>query len=352
MRVLVVQENREDALHQHRVLTAAGHHVEIVGATEPAFQRVVAAAPDVVIVDWTVGTASGNELVKRLRGEKPKGTQYLYIVMVTAHASPLELAEAYEAGVDDFIRKPTSSEELLARVSGADRLRKFLHAMAAGMARTDSEMAKLIERLPAWKSVDSIVCRELIAMLNIELGHSSCATVTPGASGATLRLSLPSERLDVRFTLFAASPTLATIGTALFDQPPSAEEARDLLFEMVNTAAGAFKRELADASIELTTGLPTDCKLTDIDEAAEGAVRRGVISGPGVEIQFFVKVTPQANDLVPATQLREGMVVVRSVCNEAGALLVPAGTRITSTTAERVAKLLGEGSMVEVSPAA
>ena len=71
-------------------------------------------------------------------------------------------------------------------------------------------------------------------------------------------------------------------------------------------------------------------------------MQRSVLVGEGATLHAIVTVGPQPNELVPANRLREGMVVVRAVTNESGALLIPAGTRVTSSTADRVAKQLGE----------
>ena len=50
----------------------------------------------------------------------------------------------------------------------------------------------------------------------------------------------------------------------------------------------------------------------------------------------------RANRRVPARRLAEGMVVVKDVLNGAGVLLLPSGTRLTSTTAERLSRLLDQ----------
>lgn len=70
-----------------------------------------------------------------------------------------------------------------------------------------------------------------------------------------------------------------------------------------------------------------------------------------IAIFCTVSVAQQPNEVVAAHKLQEGMVIVCVVCNDSGALLVPAGTRITSSTATRIAAALGE-KLIEVSPLA
>jgi two-component system, OmpR family, alkaline phosphatase synthesis response regulator PhoP len=68
---------------------------------------------DVFLVDWMIPQISGLELVKMIRYFKSDAI----ILMVTAKDDESDVLEAFEAGVDDYIRKPFSPRELLARVS-------------------------------------------------------------------------------------------------------------------------------------------------------------------------------------------------------------------------------------------
>lgn len=68
---------------------------------------------DVFIVDWMIPQLSGIELVKMIRHLKSEAI----ILMLTAKDEESDVLEAFEAGVDDYIRKPFSPRELLARLS-------------------------------------------------------------------------------------------------------------------------------------------------------------------------------------------------------------------------------------------
>lgn len=68
---------------------------------------------DVFIVDWMIPQLSGIELVKMIRHLKGEAI----ILMLTAKDEESDVLEAFEAGVDDYIRKPFSPRELLARLS-------------------------------------------------------------------------------------------------------------------------------------------------------------------------------------------------------------------------------------------
>jgi hypothetical protein len=72
----------------------------------------------------------------------------------------------------------------------------------------------------------------------------------------------------------------------------------------------------------------------------------------GTNIVVVGAVHSKANQRVPASNLSEGMVIVHDVRNAGGMLLVPAGSRLTSSTAAKLAKVLGPKFFLEVAPAA
>lgn len=75
---------------------------------------------DLWFIDWIMPGMTGVELVEAIR--KHEGGEHAYIFMVTAKVTDEDIVTAFEAGVDDFIRKPISGTELRARLSAALRL--------------------------------------------------------------------------------------------------------------------------------------------------------------------------------------------------------------------------------------
>lgn len=72
---------------------------------------------DIFIVDWMIPQLSGIELIKMIRHSKSESI----ILMLTAKDEESDVLEAFEAGADDYIRKPFSPRELLARLSAHAR---------------------------------------------------------------------------------------------------------------------------------------------------------------------------------------------------------------------------------------
>ncbi|MDE2274699.1 MAG: response regulator, partial [Burkholderiales bacterium] len=89
-----------------------GHEVELAADADAAAERVRAALPDLVVLDWMLPGESGLSLARRWRAE-PR-TRELPIVMLTARAEERDVVQGLDAGADDYIGKPFSAAELLA----------------------------------------------------------------------------------------------------------------------------------------------------------------------------------------------------------------------------------------------
>jgi two-component system phosphate regulon response regulator PhoB len=97
-------------------LDAEGYDVETVGRGDEADTRLKERVPDLVVLDWMLPGLSGIELCRRLRA-RPE-TKQLPIIMLTARGEESERVRGLATGADDYIVKPFSVPELLARVKG------------------------------------------------------------------------------------------------------------------------------------------------------------------------------------------------------------------------------------------
>ncbi|MEL7428761.1 MAG: phosphate regulon transcriptional regulator PhoB [Pseudomonadota bacterium] len=113
-RVLVVED--EDALSEllRYNLEAEGYEVEVVGRGDDAELRLRETVPDLVLLDWMLPGVSGIELCRRLRLRDE--TSDLPIIMLTARSEESERVRGLSTGADDFVVKPFSVPELMARV--------------------------------------------------------------------------------------------------------------------------------------------------------------------------------------------------------------------------------------------
>ena len=113
-RVLIVEDEADLALLIRYNLEAEGYLVESVARGDDAEVRLAEHAPDLVILDWMLPGVSGIEICRRLRAQE--ATRTLPIIMVTARREETERVRGLAMGADDYVVKPFSVPELMARV--------------------------------------------------------------------------------------------------------------------------------------------------------------------------------------------------------------------------------------------
>jgi two-component system, OmpR family, phosphate regulon response regulator PhoB len=113
-RILIVEDEEALTLLLRYNLEAAGYDVDTVGRGDDADVRFKERPPDLVILDWMLPGLSGIELCRRLRARPD--TRQLPIIMLTARGEESERVRGLSTGADDYIVKPFSVPELLARV--------------------------------------------------------------------------------------------------------------------------------------------------------------------------------------------------------------------------------------------
>jgi two-component system phosphate regulon response regulator PhoB len=100
-------------------LRRAGYEVREAGDALAARSEVANRRPDLVIVDWMLPDTSGLELTRQLKREA--GTRDLPIIMLTARAEEGDKVAGLDGGADDYLTKPFSPRELLARINAVLR---------------------------------------------------------------------------------------------------------------------------------------------------------------------------------------------------------------------------------------
>ncbi|HWK62505.1 MAG TPA: phosphate regulon transcriptional regulator PhoB [Eoetvoesiella sp.] len=102
-------------------LSFAGHKVLRAFDAEQAQTLIRAELPDLILLDWMLPGASGITLARQLRGDER--TRQVPVIMLTAKGSEHDKIEGLEAGADDYITKPFSPKELIARIKAVLRRR-------------------------------------------------------------------------------------------------------------------------------------------------------------------------------------------------------------------------------------
>src|SRR5678815_2154947 len=100
-------------------LRRAGFDVREAEDCTAARARIADLRPDLVLVDWMLPDQSGLELTRSLK--RNKDTQDLPVIMLTARAEEHDKVAGLEGGADDYVTKPFSPRELLARIQAVLR---------------------------------------------------------------------------------------------------------------------------------------------------------------------------------------------------------------------------------------
>ena len=95
-------------------LRHAGHTVLLAADARQAGEIIQSALPDLVLLDWMLPERSGLDLARELRADSR--TQSLPIVFLTARVDEIDKISGFDVGADDYITKPFSPRELVARV--------------------------------------------------------------------------------------------------------------------------------------------------------------------------------------------------------------------------------------------
>src|SRR6201997_794595 len=113
-RILVVEDEEALATLLRHNLEAEGYEVETVTRGDDADTRLKERLPDLIVLDWMLPGLSGIELCRRLRARTD--TERLPVIMLTARGEESERVRGLATGADDYIVKPFSVPELLARI--------------------------------------------------------------------------------------------------------------------------------------------------------------------------------------------------------------------------------------------
>jgi two-component system phosphate regulon response regulator PhoB len=143
-RVLIVEDEEPLTLLLRYNLEAEGYEVDAVSRGDEADLHMREQIPDLVLLDWMLPGLSGIELCRRIRARRE--TERLPVIMLTARGEEGDRIRGLATGADDYIVKPFSVPELLARVRALLRRAKPTH-IANRLAAGDLEMDRETHRV-------------------------------------------------------------------------------------------------------------------------------------------------------------------------------------------------------------
>ncbi|MCK9537499.1 phosphate regulon transcriptional regulator PhoB [Dokdonella sp.] len=113
-RILVVEDEGSIRDMVAFALGKAGMQAVHAADARAALEAIADAPPDLILLDWMLPGMSGLELARRLRREAT--TAEVPIIMLTARGEEMDRVSGLDAGVDDYVVKPFSTRELIARI--------------------------------------------------------------------------------------------------------------------------------------------------------------------------------------------------------------------------------------------
>ena len=143
-RILIVEDEEALTLLLRYNLEAEGFVVDSAARGDEADLRLQEQVPDLVLLDWMLPALSGIELCRRIRARRE--TERLPVIMLTARGEEGDRIRGLGTGADDYIVKPFSVPELLARVRALLRRAKPAH-VANLLVAGDIELDRLSHRI-------------------------------------------------------------------------------------------------------------------------------------------------------------------------------------------------------------
>ncbi len=290
-RVLVVDDDPACLRLFHKQLSSAGYDVVEAQDGAEALRILHAEGCRLVITDQNMPGMDGLQLCRAIREDE--GAGFVYIVLVTADTESDALTSAFEAGADDFLRKPYQPAELLARLK-------------AGMRAVGSEARLTTQQLKLYK-----VNAEL-AVLNTRLERSATTDELTGlgnrrAAMERLReLQATSERNNSAWACM-----LIDIDHFKRINDTFGHEAGDVVLR--ETASTLLRAARADEPVFRIGGeeFLVLCPHASVDQGATGAERlRGAVAAAAVEYgneRISVTISIGVAEWVHGTKTTEGL---------------------------------------------
>jgi len=138
-RILVVEDDPSIRLGLEDTLTAKGYEVEVVGRGTDGAERAISGRYDLVVLDVMLPDIDGFEVCRRIRNSKG-ASRTLPVIILSARGAELDRVRGLELGADDYVTKPFSLMELLARVASVLRRAQGESTEPVGLTFGDIEI--------------------------------------------------------------------------------------------------------------------------------------------------------------------------------------------------------------------
>jgi DNA-binding response OmpR family regulator len=129
-KILVIEDDLDTAHVLEMLFKAGGYSVKISDNGEKGITEAVSNHPDLVVLDVMMPGIDGYDTCSRLKQQMD-----IPILILTARYSPTEVVKGFNAGADDFVKKPYNTNELLLRVKALVNRYHSANSYAAAVNR-------------------------------------------------------------------------------------------------------------------------------------------------------------------------------------------------------------------------
>ncbi|HEY5922397.1 MAG TPA: response regulator transcription factor [Kofleriaceae bacterium] len=139
IRILVIEDDPSIRMGLEDTLTAKGYQVEVVGKGGEGAEQALSGRYDLVVLDVMLPDIDGFEVCRRIRQSRGP-TRRVPVIMLSARGAELDRVRGLELGADDYVTKPFSLMELLARVASVLRRAQGESAEPIGLSFGDIDI--------------------------------------------------------------------------------------------------------------------------------------------------------------------------------------------------------------------
>ena len=195
-RILIVEDDRSQALFAEAILRGAGMLPEVVAQPEQTMAAMERFDPDLVLMDLHMPGLSGTALTLRIR-EHPR-YEHIPVVFLTGDQDPERQMEVLEHGADDYILKPVRPRHLIAAVQSRVRRARALLSKAAVAAESERHPVTGLYTRPALmqKLAEHLASGAAGGVLLVEIGNTAALRNRFGYAGFEALMNDAGRHLD------------------------------------------------------------------------------------------------------------------------------------------------------------
>jgi CheY-like chemotaxis protein len=375
-KLLLAEDDAASARLLSLVFAQAGYDVEAVLTGKVALERLTSTPFAVVICDWTLPDIDGISVVRHVRSHAAVQPLVLLVSSFNSHGAR---QQAQRAGADDYIPKPFEPVQLLERINAGLLRRSEASAALSAATVTDfpppppssvqrgagennaaasapKRTQGVIESSAAWRGLDQLVASTLSEGLGLEMTYERAGLAESGENlSASVFMINVSHSIEVATALFVSWSSGAELARIILrDKNPDDVAIRELLVELGSNVLGTVKTALRRDGLLFTLGLGQSAGMPLASSFARSFTLcwLGGFTGAGVRITTVFGSRSIAKVAMPLRKLKENMVLAEDLVSEGGTVILAAGSRLTSGTAERLARQFAHRSVqVFVPPA-